>query len=127
MKVAVVGGRHFDDYRKMNYHLRGLAEVIKIESIVSGGARGADSLAYKWACDYGVNFICYPPLDYEKRVVGFTTAAKMRNERIVSDADYLVAFPDPESKGTWDTVNRAKLKGIPVKVVSPDHDLEGGE
>jgi hypothetical protein len=31
-------------------------------------------------------------------------------------ADYLIAFPDNESRGTWDSVRKAHKKGIPVTI-----------
>jgi predicted Rossmann fold nucleotide-binding protein DprA/Smf involved in DNA uptake len=43
MNVAIVGGRDFDDYEQFKSCVDG--EKIKFKSIISGGARGVDTLA----------------------------------------------------------------------------------
>jgi hypothetical protein len=55
----------------------------------------------------------------------------VRNQAIVDAAEYLIAVPRaPEEhtsqrrSGTWFTVRRARLKGIPVTVVWPDGRIE---
>ena len=42
MKVAVVGSRSFNDYEKLK---QTLDQTPSITSIISGGAKGADSMA----------------------------------------------------------------------------------
>ena len=39
-----------------------------------------------------------------------------RITKIIENADELIAFHINESEGTQDTINKAKKKGIPVKV-----------
>ena len=57
-RVAVVGSRDFDDKDRLYEVLTKNFDRIKI--IVSGGARGADTLATTWAADYGVPYLVFP-------------------------------------------------------------------
>ena len=108
MRLAVVGGRDFDNAALMWFVLERYAASV----IISGGARGADSLAEEYAKINELNFICYPPL--VTKYDTFAEAALARNKDIVNAADAVVAFPTKKSRGTWHTVNYAKKKGIPV-------------
>lgn len=45
-----------------------------------------------------------------------TTTYYGRNQQVVNVSDELIAFQVNESKGTQDAIDRAKAKGIPVKV-----------
>ena len=51
MKLAVVGCRDFEDYDFFKRYLEAIIKVHSLEpvEIVSGGAKGADSLAERWA------------------------------------------------------------------------------
>jgi hypothetical protein len=44
-------------------------------------------------------------------------AGPIRNQVMIDDADALVAFPCPQSKGTWDAIRKAVKKGIPVVII----------
>ena len=46
MKIGVVGSRDFDDYKKLEKELN---KIEGITEIVSGGAKGADTLAREFA------------------------------------------------------------------------------
>jgi len=113
MRVGVVGGRDFSDYSKLSSVL----DELQIDMVVSGGANGADDLAYRYARDRGIVFVMQPPLGNEIKDMGFARAAKRRNLRIVSMSDYLVAFPTAKSKGTWHAVQLAKKLKVPGKII----------
>ena len=49
MKLAVVGSRTFNDYNLLKEHLDKIHAITPITLIISGGAKGADKLAEKWA------------------------------------------------------------------------------
>lgn len=73
--------------------------------IVSGGARGADSLAERYANERGLATKIFLP-DWESHGKG---AGFIRNRDIVDYADYVIAFWDFKSKGTGHTVGLAKV------------------
>jgi hypothetical protein len=108
--VLVCGGRDYKD-RKAVFNF--LDNLQNIAMIVSGGARGADTLAVEWA---GLNNC--PAIIYEPRWNLYGKAAgPIRNQAMLDNEsiDLVVAFPG--GKGTADMVRRAAAAG--VKVVQP--------
>jgi predicted Rossmann-fold nucleotide-binding protein len=90
--------------------------------VISGGARGIDSIAARVARSLGMEVIEHlPNPDLVKR--NAAAAMKARNQLIVDDADELAAFVAPWSRGTWDTIRRAQAKGIVVTIFNA---WEGG-
>jgi hypothetical protein len=111
MKLAVVGGRDFDDYQLFCWHLFGLH--LPITTIISGGARGADSFAKSFALNLKFEYIEFPADwgKYGKR------AGYLRNVQIVDECDLLIAFWDGESKGTKHSIDLAEKAGKLYKIV----------
>lgn len=113
MKVAVVGGRSFIDYTRMNDVLTAIHNKKKISLIVSGGARGADSFAENWAKIRNIDCrIFLPDWDKHGKSAGFK-----RNALIINEADVCVAFWDGKSKGTKLSIDLARKREIPLKVI----------
>lgn len=112
MKVGVVGSRGFNNYDMVRKELNQLSDVIDL--IVSGGAKGADSLGEKWAIENGKQTLIFKPdwAKYGKRA-GF-----LRNEDIVKNSDYVIAFWDGVSPGTKNSINLCEKFNIPVKIVN---------
>lgn len=106
MNLGVVGSRGFNDYTTLKESLEVLLHLYPIAAIVSGGARGADSLAEQFADEYGLKKIIYLP-DVET-YYPFVRAARERNIQIVKDSDLVVAFWDCISTGTKHTINVCK-------------------
>ena len=77
------------------------------DCIVSGGARGIDSCAAKYAKEHGIELIEILP-DYE--TYG-RRAPIVRNVSIVDECDCVVAFWDGRSKGTKFTIDKAEQQG----------------
>lgn len=103
MKVAIVGSRDFNDYSQLHYMMRKLCEMFPITEIISGGARGADSLAELFAKNYDLPTTIIKP-DWNK----FGKSAGMiRNGEIIKAADFVVAFWDGRSRGTKNSIDRA--------------------
>lgn len=96
MKLAVIGSTGFDNYDIMTVVIDELRNLYKINTIVSGGAKGADSLAEIYAKDHKLKLIVFPAQwdKYEK------SAGFIRNNTIWDNSDLGVAFWDGSSKGT---------------------------
>ncbi len=113
MRVIVCGGRNYNDIPRIFAELDHVASQFKIETIVHGGASGADAGAEKWAAARNIPTIVYRA---NWNVYG-PKAGPMRNERMAVDgADLLVAFPG--GAGTANMIKQARLKKIVVKVIS---------
>lgn len=115
MKVLVCGGRDYDDWECVVETL--CWHEPEMELLIHGGARGADSLAHKWAS------LCTPPMptkvfraDWKKHG---KAAGPIRNQQMLDEClpDLVIAFPG--GKGTWDMVNRARQAKIEVEQVGP--------
>ena len=117
MRLAIVGSRTFTDSLLMMENLDRLNFVNTIEAFVSGGAGGADSLARSVAKRFfaGKPFIEHLP-DFER--YGSPAALFVRNQKIVDDADELIAFfgPDGPTKGTDHAIRLARAKRIPIHI-----------
>jgi hypothetical protein len=83
--------------------------VIKI---ISGMAKGADTLAICYADEHKLTKVLFPAnWKSYPRIAGF-----LRNEDMLSIATHLIAFWDGKSSGTKHMIDIAKEKGIPVWV-----------
>jgi hypothetical protein len=118
MKLAIVGSRTFDNkLLEIEYiHLLKTAyETLfgeKIE-VISGGAKGADSLAEKAALVSEIPVKVYKP-DWNKYG---KSAGYIRNQQIIDVCDMVLAFWDGKSKGTKDTIQKAKKAKKPTFIV----------
>lgn len=109
MKVAVIGSRSFDDYDLLEKTLM----RYDIKMIVSGGARGADELAEKYAEQMGIPIkVHYADWDKHGKSAGF-----IRNRLIIDDCDFVVAFWDGKSKGTLNSIQLAKKQNKKVEII----------
>ena len=111
MKYAVVGSRGFVDYNK-------LCEILdKIvhpgDTIVSGGATGADSLAARYAKENNLELVEFLP-DWDK--FG-KSAGYRRNVQIVDECDKLICFWDSISKGSKHSIDLATKNNKLLRVV----------
>jgi hypothetical protein len=108
MNVAIVGGRDFDDYEQFKSCVNG--EKIKFKSVISGGARGVDTMAERYAKEIGVPVkICLP--DWTKHG---KAAGPIRNRQIIEGADCVIAFWDEKSPGTRSSIKIAEELKKPV-------------
>lgn len=111
MKLAVIGSRTFDDYTLLCNTLDKINE--HIELVISGGAKGADSLAERYANDRNIpTLIIKPDWDTYGRSAGYR-----RNVDIVTNSDAVVAFWNQKSKGTLHSIEIATSQGKPLKVI----------
>jgi len=118
LRLAVVGGRSYRSYETLSRHADAwIAEFGEPSEIVSGGARGADALAARFAAERGYALRVFRPEDTD---IGGAAALLARNTLIAERATHVLAFPTPASRGTWDTVRKARDRGKPVRVVRVD-------
>lgn len=109
MKIAVIGSRTFKDYTL----LKKILDEENIDMIVTGGAKGADSLSQHYAKLNGLTvLIFYPNWKEFGKAAGF-----VRNHKIVEQADKVIAFWDGVSKGTKSSLDIALKQNKPIRIV----------
>lgn len=109
MKIAIVGSRNFKPLSKVTEYVHTLEQGTVV---VSGGARGVDKTAEIAATAAGLTVEVFLP-DWEKHG---RRAGIFRNTKIIEFCDQLVAFWDEESRGTQDSIRKARIAGKPVKI-----------
>ena len=107
MKLAIIGSR--------NLQMENIDEYIPnhVNEIVSGGARGIDSLAAEYARRNGIRLTEFYP-NYARFGRG---APLKRNEQIAEYADMAIAFWDGRSRGTLHTIQLFQRKNKSVTVI----------
>ena len=114
LRLIVAGGRDFTDYAVLCRVLQDwLARYADGPvTIISGHARGADTLGERFARERGHGLEIYPA-DWESfgKRAGF-----IRNSRMVAIADAAVAFWDGASHGTLDTIRKMRADNKPISV-----------
>ena len=133
MKVAIVGSRKYTNKRRIQEFIYKLREKYGEElEIVSGGQKdGADGYAKKYALEFGLKYVEFPPSHYSWnmhciRPIGeynkpyYVSNYFKRNKQIAEYSDIIVAFIQPgvESRGTQDTIRHAKKKKKLIKIIS---------
>lgn len=118
MKIAIIGSRAFSDYEMLSSFLNEFLKNNQInpEEIVSGGAKGADTLAEKFALENNIETVIFNP-DWEQ--FG-RNACSARNTQIVEYSDIVFAFWDGKSPGTKDSITKAEKLGktVIIKIFS---------
>jgi hypothetical protein len=116
-KVIVAGSRGFSDYTllraKLDALLAGKLADGATVTIVSGGARGADTLGERYAEERGLTCLVMPA-DWDRHG---RSAGYKRNEEMANVANALVAFWDGRSPGTKHMIDIARQRGLAVRVV----------
>jgi hypothetical protein len=111
MKLGIIGSRNFNDYDLLCGVLDPHKD--KISLIISGGAKGADLLAEKYADENGIEKLIFLP-DWNKHG---KSAGFIRNSDIVANSDKILAFWDGTSNGTKNTIEKAENAGKKVKII----------
>ena len=106
MKVAVIGSR--------NLVVQDLGIYLPEETmeIVSGGAKGIDTCARKYALANGLKLTEFLP-EYNRYGRG---APLKRNLQIIEYADCVLAFWDGQSRGTKFVIQHCKEQNKPIRV-----------
>jgi hypothetical protein len=110
MRVLVCGGRDYVNRKVLFDVLDTIHKTCNIETIIQGGASGADTLAAIWAHERGVAEICFRA-DWAK----YGRAAGMiRNKEMLEagEPDKVVAFPG--GRGTANMMKLAREAGVEV-------------
>ena len=117
--VVIAGSRSITDKRKVFPYIKeGLVElaekfephVFKVKKIISGGARGIDSLAEEFALAYNIPF---KRMDADWDQYG-KKAGHLRNAEMAEKGDALILIWDGESRGSKNMLSEAKRKNLKI-------------
>ncbi len=108
MKIAVVGSRNiFLSNAQLSPYL------VSAKEIVSGGAKGVDSCAARYAKENHIKLTEFlPAYDLYGRY-----APIIRNKQIVDYADMVIIFWDGRSKGSLSVIKYAEKTQTPYQVI----------
>ena len=114
-RVVVAGCRDYDNYDEAKAYIDiCLSNIRKTNEIIiiSGGAKGADSLGERYAEENGFKVEKYPAdwVRYGR------SAGPRRNRQMAEISDYVICFWDGESRGTRSMIESARNFGKPVKI-----------
>ncbi len=114
IRLAIVGTREYSNYEEFEKIVdQHIGDIGRPAFIVSGGARGIDSLAERYAKEHKINTEIYHP-DWKRHG---KAAALIRNTDIISNATHVLALPGPSSRGTYDAIRKAIDRGKILKIV----------
>jgi len=116
VRVVVFGSRDFKDEEFVRAQVRELASPAARRPmvVITGGARGVDSWAADEARKNGLSVEEYLP-DWEH----YGKSAGIRRNRQMFEQgrpDEAWAFWDGRSRGTFDSITRARRAGIPLRI-----------
>ena len=117
MKLLIVGSRSITDFDLSPY------VSADVDTIISGGAGGVDTLAEQYADTHRLSkYIIRPQYNRYHRA-----APLKRNEQMVDMADAVLVIWDGQSKGTQHTIKYAEKANKPLSVVQAAGLLSVGE
>ena len=131
-RIGIVGARTYTNRRKIKEFVFKLKQQFgdKVEIISGGQPKGADGYAKKFALEFDMKYVEFPPTHYNWNMHCKLPATKYnkpyyvtnyfkRNKQIAEYSNIIVAFiPDGvESKGTMNTVSHARELKKLVKII----------
>lgn len=112
LRVIIAGGRDLTDYELVKKTCDFLLKEQKNVQIVSGKAKGADTLGEVYAKEKGFSIAEFPA-EWDKYG---KSAGYRRNSEMATYANVLIAFWDGKSRGTEHMIDLAKGNFLTVRV-----------
>ncbi len=113
MRLIIAGSRGFADENLLWDVMYEWLGNDRPEVVISGTARGADSMGESWAENKGVKVERYPA-EWDKYG---KSAGYRRNELMARKASHLLVFWDGWSRGAKHMIDIGEREGLNVKVV----------
>lgn len=116
MKIIIAGTRTCEDTKHLYHGLKASGiNCDLITEVISGKAKGADTLGETYAKMFGIRVKSFPA-DWNQhgKRAGFIRNQEMAN--YCSTEDTLLALWDGQSKGTLDMISKANKKGMNVYI-----------
>jgi hypothetical protein len=112
-RVVIFGSRDFNNFPLLQKKVDFLTQNLGPITILSGKAKGADSLGEKYAHSRDIPVMEFPAEweTYGKR------AGMVRNKEMFDNCDYGIAFWDGTSPGTKMMINLFHKYNKPIRIV----------
>ena len=111
--VIIAGTRSFKDYDLLEQKCNMLFINKSPTNIICGCAEGADTLGKMYGDRHGIPVQMYPA-DWKKYG---KSAGYIRNQEMANHADALIVFWNGSSRGTYNMIETARKKEIPVRII----------
>lgn len=127
MRYIIAGMRDFTDYEYFRAYMKLLSPFLEITEVVSGHAKGVDSMAEYWAQSNNIPLRIFPA-EWDR--LG-KRAGHDRNQKMASYAEGLIAFWNGSSRGTQDMIKTALKDNLEGYIIRTDipwnkrYDREG--
>jgi len=113
MKIAIIGSRSFTDYELFKAKCNAILSNSKSITIISGGAKGTDRLAEKYAAEKNIPILIYKAnWDLHGKSAGMK-----RNVLMLNDCTHVIAFWDGNSPGTLHMISQARINAKKLRVI----------
>lgn len=109
MKTIIAGSRTITSSRLLYDIIDAWHKTMPITEVVSGTAKGIDSLGEKWAEVHGIPIRQFRP-NWDDGPKG----GPERNQKMADYAECLIAFSVNNSRGTADMIRKAKENGLKI-------------
>lgn len=117
MIVCIAGSRGINDYDALVKAIDGAR--FRINLILTGGAKGVDQLATRYARHTRTQYAVFPPMwDELGKKAGF-----VRSDHMIQVADGLIALWDGHSRGTLGTIRFAVKRNCHIFVADEHGDM----
>lgn len=118
IKLGIVGTRTYTDYNKFLEVVHAILDRYGIvpSVIVSGGADGVDTLAEDYAKEFEIAPQVFEAKWIDENGLFDRGAGMKRNAFIIEYADFVIAIWDGKSKGTKNSITRAKNLNKPLVI-----------
>ena len=115
MRALIYGGRDFNKKDLAYRALDQMNELYGFTAVISGMARGADTLGYNWAFERGIPILPFPA-DWAKYK---RAAGPIRNQQMIDEGKPDVGIAFPGGTGTTDMTKRLHKHGVLVRTITP--------
>lgn len=113
MKIVIAGGRDFENYNLLREKCDEIIDS-NLTEIISGCAKGADTLGERYAKERGFNTKLFPA-DWKTHG---RKAGPIRNKQMADYGEMLIAFWDGKSSGTKNMIENSKKLGLIVHIIN---------
>lgn len=112
MKVIICGGRDYSDYATLSVYLDSCHKWWKFKLVITGGARGADTLAHTWATRRQIPTKVMPA-DWD--TYGRQAGPIRNSEMLWENPDLVIAFKG--GAGTEHMIKISRQANVPVFIL----------